>query len=207
MGDSTPSRWINDRRTKRAMQENSISISISNSKTNSGDVVTAGHILLKHPEYTYRTYYMMSMRREIPATTPFFDIGIVYSTPHGEKIPHLIVKCGSNHVTALAEVLSAHLDGQKTTALFLATSLLQSMTKQEAHSLFDTHKQFISSIQRLPLFPQVINIDCIRTEYQPDSLQIERSTREWATSLRSNETNKSLRCERRTAVKRNEHIY
>jgi hypothetical protein len=33
MGDSTPSRWINDRRTKRTMQENSINISISNSKT------------------------------------------------------------------------------------------------------------------------------------------------------------------------------
>jgi hypothetical protein len=43
MGDSTPSRWINDRRIKRVM-----TISISNSKTNSGNVVTAGHILLKH---------------------------------------------------------------------------------------------------------------------------------------------------------------
>jgi hypothetical protein len=99
MGDSTPSRWINDRRTKRTMQDNSIAINISNSKTNSGEVVTAGHILLKHPEYTHRTYYLMSLRRSVPETTPFFDIGLVYTTPHGEKIPHLIVKCGSNHVT------------------------------------------------------------------------------------------------------------
>ena len=36
------------------------------------------------------------------------------------KIPHLIVKCGSNHRMALStEILSAHLDGTKTTALFI----------------------------------------------------------------------------------------
>jgi hypothetical protein len=70
MGDSTPSRWINDRLTKRTMQDNSITISISNSKTNSGDVVTAGHILLKHPDFTHRTYYLMSLRRSLPETTP-----------------------------------------------------------------------------------------------------------------------------------------
>lgn len=196
MGDSTPSQWINDRRTKRAMQESGMTISISNSKTNSGEVVTAGHILLKHPEYTHRTYYMMSLRRSIPATTPFFDIGMIYTTPHGEKIPHLIVKCGSNHVTALAEVLSAHLDGQKTTALFLATSLLQTMTTKEAHGLFATHKHFISSIQRLPLFPQVINIDRSRTEYQSTSTPaMERSTRDGATGLRSKATGELLRCD------------
>lgn len=125
MGDSTPSRWINDRSTKRTMQYNSINISISNSKTSSGDIVTAGHILLKHPEYTHRTFYLMSLRRSLPENTPYFDIGIAYTTPHGEKTPHLIVKCGSNHTTAITETLSAHLDGKKTTALFLATSLLK----------------------------------------------------------------------------------
>jgi hypothetical protein len=195
MGDSTPSRWINDRRTKRTMYENSITISISNSKTNSGDVVTAGHILLKHPEFTHRTYYLMSLRRAIPETTPYFDIGMVYTTPHGEKIPHLIVKCGSNHITALTEVLSAHLDGKKTTALFLATSMLKTMTTEEAHGLFATHKHFIATIQRLPLFPQVINIDRVRTEYNATSLPTERSTREWATGLRSNDTGNLLRCD------------
>jgi uncharacterized coiled-coil protein SlyX len=195
MGDSTPSRWINDRRTKRTMQENSINISISNSKTNSGDVVLAGHILLKHPEFTHRTYYLMSLRRSIPETTPYFDIGLVYTTPHGEKIPHLIVKCGSNHVTALTEVLSAHLDGKKTTALFLATSMLKTMTTEEAYELFATHKTFTASIQRLPLFPQVINIDRVRTEYNSNSLPTERSTRDWATSLRSTDTGNLFRCD------------
>jgi hypothetical protein len=158
-------------------------------------VVTAGHILLKHPDYTHRTYYMMSLRRAIPATTPFFDIGIAYTTPHGEKIPHLTVKCGSNHVTALAEVLSAHLDGQKTNALFLATSMIQTMTTEEAHGLFATHKHFLASIQRLPLFPQVINIDRIRTEYTSTNKTMERSTRDWATGLRSKDTQQLLRCD------------
>ena len=195
MSESNPSRWINDGRTKRTMQENFLTISISNSKTNSGDVVTAGHILLKHPEYTNRTYYLMSLRRSLPESTPFFDIGLVYTTPHGEKIPHLIVKCGSNHATALNDVLSAYLDGKKTTALFLATSMLQTMTTEEAHGLFATHKKFIASIQRLPLFPQVVNIDRIRTEYHPNSNPIERSTREWATGLRSSDNQQLLRCD------------
>jgi hypothetical protein len=195
IGDSTPSRWINDRRTKRVMQENSIAINISNSKTNSGEVITAGHILLKHPEYTHRTYYLMSLRRSLPETTPFFDIGLVYTTPHGEKIPHLIVKCGSNHATSLTEILSAHLDGKKTTALFLATTMLKTMTTEEAHGLFATHKQFTSSIQRLPLFPQVINIDRVRTEYNLNSSNMERTTREWATGLRSKETGNLLQCD------------
>jgi hypothetical protein len=194
-GRQHPSRWINDRRTQLTMQNNSITISISNSKTNSGDIVTACHILLKHPEYTHRTYYLMSLCRSIPATTPFFDIGLVYTTPHGEKIPHLIVKCGSNHVTALTDVLSDHIDGKKTTALFLATSMLKTMTTEEAHGLFATHKQFIATIQRLPLFPQVINIDRIRTEHNSDSLSTERSTREWATGLRSTETGQLLLCD------------
>jgi hypothetical protein len=105
------------------------------------------------------------------------------------------VKCGANHVTALAEVLSAHLDGQKTTALFLATSLLQTMTTEEAHGLFATHKHFIASIQRLPLFPQVVNIDRIRTEYTATSEPTERSTREWATGLRTTDTGQLLRCD------------
>ena len=195
MGDSTPSKWINDRRTKRIMHDNAMNINISNSKTNSGDVVTVGHILLKHPEFTHRTYYLMSLRRAIPPTTPFFDIGLVYTTPHGEKIPHLIVKCGANHATALSEVLSTHLDGKKTTALFLATSLLNTMTTEEAYGLFATHKKFTASIQRLPLFPQVINIDRIRTEYISNSTTLERSTREWATSLKLSENGQSLRCD------------
>jgi hypothetical protein len=96
---------------------------------------------------------------------------------------------------ALTEALSAHLDGKKTTALFLATSMLKTMTTEEAHGLFITHKQFTASIQRLPLFPQVINIDRVRTEYNSNSPPTERSTRAWATSLRSNDTGNLLRCD------------
>jgi hypothetical protein len=59
------------------------------------------------------------------------------------------------------------------------------MTTEEASGLFDTHKQFNASIQRLPLFPQVINIDRNRTETNPEGITIERSTRDWATGLRS----------------------
>jgi hypothetical protein len=161
----------------------------------SGDVVTAGHILLKHHQFTHRNYYLMSLRKSLPSTTPFFDIGIAYTTPHREKIPHLIVKCGSNHVTALTEALSQELDGKQSTALFLSSSLIKTMTTEEASGLFEIHRKFTASIQRLPLFPQVVNIDRPRTEINPNGVIITRSTREWAKGLKSESTGQSYQCD------------
>ena len=34
-------------------------------------------------------------------------------TPTGKTVPHLIVKCGENHVSALAKILSTFLNGDK----------------------------------------------------------------------------------------------
>jgi hypothetical protein len=87
---------------------------------------------MKHPTYTQRYFYLLSLRKALPTTTPFFDLAIHRQTPHGESIPHLVVKCGENHITGLSEILSAHLDGHiRDTALFVARQAVSSMTQEE----------------------------------------------------------------------------
>jgi hypothetical protein len=82
----------------------------------------------------------------------------------------------------LTEILSDLLDGQQTTAIYIGTKVMQSMTQEAMEALFDTHQKYVNAIQRLPLSPQVVNIDRIREEYaiqgrNPSS----RSAREWQT--------------------------
>ena len=80
-------------------------------------------------------------------------------------IPHLVVKCGENHLTGLSEILSSYLDGHvRNTALFVASQAVKSMTQEEIAKMFDAHTTFIDSIQRLSLYPKVINIDRDRQE-------------------------------------------
>jgi hypothetical protein len=81
----------------------------------------------------------------------------------------------------LTEILSDFLDGKQTTALFIGTKILQSMTQETTNNLFDTHQKYVDSIQRLPLFPQIVNIDRPREEHPA----VFRTTRGWANSLHS----------------------
>jgi hypothetical protein len=155
-------------------------ITLSNSKSCSGNVVTAGYILMKHPTYTQRYFYLLSLRKALPTTTPLFDLAIYRRTPHGESIPHLVVKCGENHITGLSEILSAHLDGHiRDTALFVASQAVTSMTQEEIEKMVTAHTTFIGSIQCLSLYPKVINIDRTRHELYSGKTT-SRSTREWA---------------------------
>lgn len=112
--------------------------------------------------------------KALPSTTPFFDLATHKQTPHGKTTPHLVVKCGENHTTALLEILSTYVDGhQQNTALFVASQALKSMTQEEFAHMFHTHHtQFIDSIQRLVLYPKVVNIDRERTERYNDNNEI-----------------------------------
>ena len=186
--------WITRASTREILQNNKMEITISNSKSSSGNVVTAGYILMKHPIYTQRYFYLLSLRKALPANTPFFDLAIHRRTPHGETIPHIVVKCGENHITGLSEILSSYLDGQvKNTALFVASQAVKSMTQEEIGKMFHAHTTFIDSIQRLSLFPRVVNIDRERQEQHGPNI-LTRSTREWARWLKK-ENGASLRCD------------
>ena len=81
-----------------------------------------------------------------------------------EKVPHLIVKCGENHVGALSEMLSTFLNGNNTT-LFLGQLLLAKMETDEIDAVFQTHTDFVTNIQSLSLSPAVQNLDRVQTEY------------------------------------------
>ena len=193
-GNQTPSAWITQPAIKAIMASNQLHLSISNSRCDSGEVVTAGHLLFKHPQHTHRHFYLLSLRRILPENTPFFDLGTLHRTPHGEEITHLIIRCGANHVDALTDIMSDYLDGaDNNTVLFLANKLVVSMTHEESHSMFACHADFVRQIQRIPLHPFVVNIDRYRAE-SDSGKYTERSTREWVTTLRA-EDGRPLQCD------------
>jgi hypothetical protein len=192
--DNHLSSWINREATRELLRQHNMETTISNSKSSSGNVVTAGYILMKHPTHTQRYFYLLSLRKMLPQNTPFFDLAVHRRTPHGATTPHIVVKCGENHLTGLSEILSVHLDGQtNNTALFVANQAVKSMTHEETTKMFNAHTKFVDSIQRLALYPRVINLDRPRQELK-DGIPKCRSTREWAHSLRS-KTGASMRCD------------
>jgi hypothetical protein len=88
-GTNSPSFWISQPSVKHIMKMNNLQINFSNSRCSSGDVVTAGHILFKHPHHTHKHFYLMALRRQLPETTPFFDIGTHFIGPHRENRYHI----------------------------------------------------------------------------------------------------------------------
>jgi hypothetical protein len=72
--------WLKDDTVKTALEAHRVELNISNSTCDSGRMVAAGAILLKHPQFTHRLYYLLSLRRQLPANTPFFDIGLYKRT-------------------------------------------------------------------------------------------------------------------------------
>ena len=188
-----PGRWMNNPITKKAMSTHHVEVNISNSSSDSGDTITtAGYIFFKHPTFTHRFYYLKQLRQKLQASTPFFDIGIHRRTPTGQEIPHLVVKCGENHVSALTEILSTHLDGSAT-SVFLGRLLLSKMSTHEVDSIFQTHADYVKNTRILSLSPVVQNVDRIRTEYSSKG-NLDRSTRTWATNLKDTKGN-SLKCD------------
>jgi hypothetical protein len=186
-------KWLNDDHVKLSLANYSVELNISNSTCDSGNMVTAGIILLKHPVYTHRLYFLLSLRRSLPSNTPYFDIGVHKRTHSGMASPHLVVKCGENHQETLTEILSNYMNGKTTTALYIGSRIIQSMSMEERSDLFEVHQKYVASIQRLPLAPYVVNIDRQRTETILTG-SATRSTREWANSLQST-TGKPLQCD------------
>jgi hypothetical protein len=195
LGTASPGKWITDQTTKTIMQHYNLQIHISNAKSDSGDVITAGTIFFKHPGYTQRTFYLMSLRRTLPPSTPYFDLGVMKTTSQGQNIPHIVVRCGANHVDTLTEILSDYLDGGKNnTALYMGHKVLRNMSQEEASDIYELHQQYVTSIQRLSLHPMVVNIDRIRKEYSGSGQPLERATREWVTTLRTPDGN-PMKCD------------
>jgi hypothetical protein len=187
-----PRMWLKNPDTKRTLEYHNVELSISNASRDSGNITTAGYIFFKHPTLTHRLFYLKELRRKLPPATPFFDISILRKTPTGRTVPHLIVKCGENHVGALTEIPSTYLNGQET-SVFLGRLLISKMETEEVDAIFQTHADFVTSIRCLSLSPVVQNLDRVRTEYRKDG-NILRTARMWAKTLIDNDGH-SLKCD------------
>ena len=102
---SGPSKWQQIKETKQLLKDQKLEESISNSKSTSGKVVTAGYILLKAPNTTHKHFYTQYLRSQLPEATPYFDIVRHKKTPMDQNIPHLVVQCGEKHITPLCKSL------------------------------------------------------------------------------------------------------
>ena len=84
--------WLKDSTVQTSLVHHRVELNISNSTCDSGKMVVAGVILLKHPKYTHRLYFLLALRRQLPNNTPFFDIGTHQRTQNGIESPHLVVE-------------------------------------------------------------------------------------------------------------------
>jgi hypothetical protein len=118
----------------------------------------------------------------MPSHTPFFDILLHRRTPTDDRINHLVVQCGENHVNPLTSILSAHLNG-RLSALFLPRLAFASLSSDKIKSYFEMHQKYARSLKPLMLSPAINNLDLSRKEMLPDGNVLNRTTREWASSL------------------------
>ena len=164
------------------MNKAKVQVLISNSRCNSGHIVTAGYILLKAPNTTHRHRYTQNLREQLPETTPYFDVVRAIKSPMDQTIPHLAIQCGENHVTTVCQALSLILTGEKS-AIFLPRYALQAMTDVQMQHHFEFHDKWAKSLAPILMGPTIMHLDQPRLEYFADGTTKERSTREWAASL------------------------
>ena len=177
-----PITWQSASSTKENFQKSNVSVLISNSKSTSGKIVTAGYILLKSSNSTSTHRYTQFLRSKLPDASPFFDITRFKRTPMDQSIPHLAIQCGESHVTTLCQALSTVLKG-KGMALFLPRYAFSAMSTDQITTHFAHHDAWAKSLISINLSPLVFHLDQSRIEYFPDGSTIERSTREWASTL------------------------
>lgn len=189
-----PGQWRNSATTTTGLGKHKVQINISNSSTSSGKIVTAGYILFKAARTTHRTRFLQSLRQKLPKETPFFDILLFHRTPTEQKINHLVIQCGENHVSPLSQALSALLTGLNS-PLYLSRLALANLTTAQISTYFEMQDLYAKSLKSLPLFPTLINLDKIRKEIFDDGSIIERSTRDWATTIFQNQEDHRARCE------------
>lgn len=190
----SPLSWRNNPQTKKTLQEYGLGLSLSNSICSSGRLVIAGYILFKAPYTTHRVRYLQSIRSHLPDNAPFFDILLFKRTPTDDKIHHLAVQCGENHVRTLTSVLSAYLTGRGT-AFFLSRLAFAKLTNDQIRKYFDMHLSYISSLRSIKLSPGISNLDVARRESHPDGTYTERTPREWATTLTLADGHTPARCD------------
>ncbi|KAI2490978.1 hypothetical protein MHU86_23580 [Fragilaria crotonensis] len=189
-----PISWRNSDHAQEAMKLNNLRIQESNINTIAGIPIVAGYILLKHPTMTLRHKYTQFLRSQAADTLPYFDIRLHRKTPTDKSIAHLVVYCGETQVTELCQGLSKILNGQQT-AVFLPRYTFANMSKDQIDNHFGMHDTYVRALRPISLAPLVTTLDLKRIEYFSDGTTIERSTRDWVSSLMRTDGTTHAQCD------------
>jgi hypothetical protein len=174
---------VADCHNEKNFTSKTIEVSVSNSKSKSGNMVTAGYVLLKAPNTTQLSRYTQFLRSVLPQNTPYFDVVRYKKTPLDQLIPQLRIQCGEKHVTPLCQALLPVLTGCGS-AMFIPGYALGAMTDEQIRNHFQFHEKWARSLQAIPLSPHVNHLDQKkRIEYNEDGTATERSTREWMSTI------------------------
>ena len=189
-----PYSWRRSEEMKNIFKREKLEVSISNSQSTSGNMVTAGYILLKAPNTTQVTWFSKYLCGLLPDSTPYFDLVRFRKTPMDQLIPHLQIRCGEKHVTPLCQALLSILTGRRS-ALFLPRYAFTTMSDDQVRNHFQFHEKWSKSLKAITLSPQINHLDQIRTEYNEDGSTTERSTRAWAASLQESDGTTPALCD------------
>ena len=79
--------WLKNAQTQVALERHRVDLTISNSTCDSGQMLVAGTIFLKHPVYTHQLYFLLALRQSLSTNTPYFDIAVHRQTASGPHCP------------------------------------------------------------------------------------------------------------------------
>ena len=190
----SPGVWMRSDIMKGYFTSKTLEVLVSNSKSTSGKMVTAGYVLLKAPNTTQLSRYTQFLRSVLPKNAPYFDVVRYKKTPMDQLIPHLRIQCGEKHVTPLCQALLPVLTGQGS-AMFIPRYALGTMTEEKIKGHFSFHETWARSLKAIPMSPHINHLDQKRIEYNDDGTTTERSTREWASTLLAPDSSSPALCD------------
>ncbi|KAI2506081.1 hypothetical protein MHU86_8312 [Fragilaria crotonensis] len=190
----SPGVWMRSDIMKGFLTSKTLEVLVSNSKSTSGKMVTAGYVLLKAPNTTQLSRYTQFLRSVLPKNAPYFDVVRYKKTPMDQLIPHLRIQCGERHVTPLCQALLPVLTGQGS-AMFIPRYALGTMTEEKIKGHFLFHETWARSLKAIPMSPHVNHLDQKRIEYNDDGTTTERSTREWASTILAPDNSSPALCD------------
>jgi hypothetical protein len=179
------------RPVKDEMDASGMTLRISNSTSAGGDIVYAGDLFFKHPTHTHRFHYLKFLRSILPSHTPHFDL--TTSPGRNGEPSRLKIMCGKNHLSALSDILTTHLNGKQTTEFFLSHILAKTTSQREIDNIHKKQKHFLDSSAIIPV-PMLTNLDLVRTEKFSNGKTAQRTLRMWARQLKD-QRGKTLHCD------------
>jgi hypothetical protein len=189
-----PYSWRRSEAMKEIFKRKQLEVSISDSQSTSGSMVTAGYILLKAPITTPVTWFSKYLCGILPDSTPYFDLVRFRKTPMDQLIPHLQIRCGEKHVTPTCQALLSVLT-KIGSALFLPRYALTTMGDDQVQNHFQFHEKWAKSLKAITNSPQIHHLDQVRTECNEDGSITERSTRAWAASFQESDGTTTALCD------------